>query len=127
MDFFRCKMRQSREEGLTVPQFRALVRVEKTGTLTDVAAFLGVTLPSASRLVSGLVNKGYLEREECLEDRRVRNLTLTPRGERAMKDALDATRLLLEAELSTLSDADCRGISEALRRLGRLFADERTV
>ncbi|MDB5327583.1 MAG: MarR family transcriptional regulator [Phycisphaerales bacterium] len=122
MWFMRIHMRSGRGKGLSVSQFRTLVRAERKGTLSDVAGCLGTTLPTASRIVSGLVTKGYLRRDESASDRRCCYLSLTPQGQRILKDAYAVTRDAMEAELKQLSDVDCRGISESLRLMGNVFA-----
>ena len=56
MRFIRTEMRSHRALALGVPQFRSLVLIERTAgtSLTGVAAQLGLTPPSASKLVDGL-------------------------------------------------------------------------
>lgn len=123
MWFMRIHMRSGRGKGLSVSQFRTLVRAERKGTLSDVASCLGTTLPTASRIVSGLVSKGYLRRAESPDDRRCCHLSLTPQGQRVLKDAYAVTRDAMEAELGRLSDEECRGIGQSLRVLGTVFAE----
>lgn len=123
MWFIRRHMRSTRTKGLSVPQFRALVRAERRGTLSDIASCLGTTLPTTSRLVSGLVAKGYLQRVESKEDRRCCQLSLTSRGNIVLQDAYAATREAMAAELQRLSNADCRQITESMRFLGQVFTE----
>ena len=51
----RAAMRRAAPEGLTVPQFRALIFAQRQpgGSVGDLAAHLGVTLPTASVAVAG--------------------------------------------------------------------------
>ena len=123
MWYVRRHMRSGRAKGLSVPQFRVLVRVERQATLSDVASCLGTTLPTTSRIVSGLVAKGYLERAESAEDRRCRCLTLTPCGQRILRDAYDVTRRAMAVELERLTAAQCRTIAEGISLLGDIFSD----
>jgi DNA-binding MarR family transcriptional regulator len=51
-----------------------------TLTVADLAEQLDRSPSAASRLVSGLVERGYLERREEVADRRQRNLALTAEG-----------------------------------------------
>ena len=71
MWFIRCRMRKHRTRGLSVPQFRALVLLDRypTASLSLVAEHLGSSQPSASRLISGLVSRGFVTRRECADDR----------------------------------------------------------
>ena len=122
MWFIRINMRSGRSKGLSVSQFRTLVRAERRGTLSDVAGCLGTTLPTASRIVSGLVTKGYLRRDESAEDRRCCHLSLTTQGQRILKDAFAVTQAAMEAELQQLADGDCESIGQSLRTIGKVFS-----
>jgi DNA-binding MarR family transcriptional regulator len=121
MWFIRKNMRFARGKGLSVPQFRTLARAERKGTLSDVAQCLGISLPTASRIVTGLVSKGYLRRHESAEDRRRCHLSLTAAGQKVLKEAYAVTQEKLEQELQQLTDVDCRDIARSLGLLGRVF------
>ncbi|MBI4578561.1 MAG: MarR family transcriptional regulator, partial [Planctomycetes bacterium] len=62
MRFIRHEMRRHRRGGVTVPQFRALVFVSNhaDASLSAMAEHLGLSLPAASRLVQGLVQRGLM-------------------------------------------------------------------
>src|SRR3954467_6157218 len=70
MRFVRKHMRSHRTKGLSLPQFRtlALLRSVPSANLSAVAEFLGASLPTASRIVSGLVSKRLLQRHEHSDD-----------------------------------------------------------
>ena len=59
----RAAMRQAAPDGLTVPQFRALLFAQREpgGTVGALAAHLGVTLPTASVAVAALVARQLLQ------------------------------------------------------------------
>src|SRR3954468_630063 len=78
MWFIRRQMRQHRTRGMSVPQFRTLVMLDRypTASLSAVAENLGATLPTASRMVSGLVTKGLVARRPHPTDRRQASLVL---------------------------------------------------
>ena len=61
--FIRRQMRDHRH-GLSLPQLRVLAKVhsQPTASLSAVAEHVGASLPTASRLVNGLVAKGLLAR-----------------------------------------------------------------
>lgn len=63
-------------------QLAALYAIGGPTTLTigDLAEALGRSPSATSRLVAGLVERGYVEREEEVVDRRQRVLNLTPDG-----------------------------------------------
>src|SRR5437868_8242048 len=82
MWFIRRQMRRHRTGGLSVPQFRALCLLDRspTASLSIVAEHLGSSQPSASRLITGLVSRGLVKREESADDRRQIQLVLTSEG-----------------------------------------------
>src|SRR5437762_10959092 len=77
--FIRRNMRRQRAKGLSVPQFRNLVLLRQypAATLSLVAEHLGSTLPTASRIVTGLVGRSLIARKACRDDRRQIRLELT--------------------------------------------------
>src|SRR5947209_2315933 len=88
MAVIRGKMRQHRS-GLTIPQFRTLYFVSTAAghSLSDVADFIGLSLPAMSRLVDGLVEKRLILRRTCDNDRRHVRLSITPRGQTTLDEA----------------------------------------
>jgi DNA-binding MarR family transcriptional regulator len=120
--YIRLHMRKHRE-GLSVPQFRALVKVRDVPavSLSSVADHLGASMPTASRIVGKLVQRGLLMRGNCADDRRQVALHLTGRG-RAMVDAAHAaTRAQLERDFAGLSPADRGRVRETMIILKDLF------
>src|SRR5436853_289716 len=69
--FIRRQMRKHRG-GLSLPQFRALIRADQqpAATVSAIAEHLGASLPTTSRIVGGLVAKGWLARSGDRHDRR---------------------------------------------------------
>lgn len=74
------------ESGLTFTQMKVLMTLagadaeQDLPTLKPVAEHLGLSLPSASRAVDGLVKRQLVARTEDERDRRQRLLSLTPPG-----------------------------------------------
>ena len=111
--------------GLTVPQFRALLFVQrhKGTSLSEASEFLGLTLPSASKLVDQLVKRRFLDRENDPEDRRRMVLRLTTRGNALLKDAHTAVRARLAEVLQGLSGAELATLHDTLGLLQRSFPE----
>jgi DNA-binding MarR family transcriptional regulator len=116
-------MRQNRAPALTVPQFRALAFIEsKDGvSLSQVAEFVGLTLPSTSTLVDGLVKRGLITRETHPTDRRRLTLTLTTTGRQMMQAARKHTQAYLAEQLERVPDADRATITRAMALLKQVF------
>jgi DNA-binding MarR family transcriptional regulator len=108
---------------LTVPQFRALTFVgrHKGASLSDAAEFLGMTLPSASKMVDQLVKKRWLNRGNDAEDRRRIVLRLTREGDVMLKEAHLMLRERLGSVLSKLEVEEMATLHRALVLLQQSF------
>jgi DNA-binding MarR family transcriptional regulator len=122
MRFVRKHMRTHRG-GLSVAQFRTLILLESSPTknLSAVAEFLGVSLPTASRIVTCMVRKGFVDRRECPEDRRHLELVLTTQGAAVMERSRRATQQQLAGEMKSLSESDRCAMLKAMQLLHSLF------
>jgi DNA-binding MarR family transcriptional regulator len=120
--YIRLHMRKHRQ-GLSVPQFRALVKVRDVPavSLSVVADHLGASMPTASRIVGKLVERGLLTRSGCADDRRQVALHLTERGRAVVDAAHEATRAQLESDFAGLSAADRGRVRETMIILKSLF------
>ena len=123
MRFVRTHMRSNRNAGLSIPQFRTLVLLQSSPTinLSGVADFLGASLPTASRIISCLVSKGFVVRRESPCDRRQVELIVTSRGVAIMKQSRAATQERLAIEIETLSSSQRVAVLEAMSALHKLF------
>jgi len=105
---------------LTLTQIKLLHHLEDAErelTLKDLAELVPVSLPAASRTVDDLVRRGFVERHEDVEDRRMKRVHLTADG-RSVIRRLNAARLTgLEEFTETLTDPERRALSAALSRL----------
>jgi DNA-binding MarR family transcriptional regulator len=80
---------------LNLSQSKLLHRLETAGrelSLGEAAESVGITLPTASRLVDDLVHRGLIQRREDPSDRRLKRVCLTDSG-RAALARLGAARL----------------------------------
>lgn len=126
MRTIRTEMRSHRAADLSVPQFRVLVFLARAdgASLSDVAAHLGLTPPTTSVMVDGLVSRGLVAREAHPEDRRRITLRLTPTGQAAMASAQQSTRACLAERLVALPEAERLVIVQAMDTLRQVFAAE---
>jgi len=122
--YMRRQMRGNRGK-LSLPQFRALVRIERdpSTSMTAIAEHLGVSLSTTSRVISGLVRRGYLAREMARLDRRRARLALTEKGRHALQTARAATRRSLARVLENLLKRDRAVVIEAMQILRELFVE----
>jgi DNA-binding MarR family transcriptional regulator len=123
MDALRAATRQHVGEQMSVPQFRCLHFVSrKPGcSISDVAAFLGVTLPTASAMVDRLVRAGALRTRPSRDDRRRTHLHLTPAGRARLRGIHQGAHADLSRALAQLSPNELRRLYEGLGALRRAF------
>lgn len=124
--FIRTEMRRHRALGLSVPQFRTLAFTKRTGgtTLGGVAEHLGLTPPSACKIVDGLEARELVTRMPSPEDRRKVNLQITPAGKRALTDARRETHKSLAGILSSLDERELGKIMQSMEALRTAFIGE---
>jgi DNA-binding MarR family transcriptional regulator len=87
---------------LTLQQWRALVVIGRAGDVRvgDVAAQVGVSMPSASRLIARLMERGYVDSARDERDRRGTIVTLTSRGAEVRRTVIRRRRFLMRKALS---------------------------
>jgi DNA-binding MarR family transcriptional regulator len=105
---------------LTLTQIKLLHHLEDQSrelTLKEAADLVLISLPAASRTVEDLVRRGFVERREDSDDRRMKRVTLTPSG-RSVIRRLNAARLNgLEQFTQTLNPVERLDLSAALKTL----------
>jgi len=105
---------------LTLTQIKRLHHLEEQPrelTLKEAADLVMISLPAASRTVDDLFRRGFVERQEDTEDRRMKRVWLTDAG-RAVIRRLNAARLSgLEQFTQTLTEAERRKLAGALSKL----------
>lgn len=124
MQDIRSEMRRRRSLDLTVPQFRVLAFVNRNegSSLWEVASHVGLTPPSTSRLVDGLIARGLMARNDYPADRRRVRLTVTGHGLAILEASTQGTVSYLADKLSGV-DADNReAIDKAVEALRTVFA-----
>ena len=123
MRAIRQEMRRQRKPGLSVPQFRILVMLNRNqgASLSEVAEHMGLTLPSISKMVDGLVVRDLLTRETDPGDRRRLTLSLTPAGHSSMQTAYAATQAYLAGRLAALAAPDREALIQAMAALVEIF------
>ncbi|MFT4075402.1 MAG: MarR family transcriptional regulator [Asticcacaulis sp.] len=116
------------EEGsqLTSAQYCALSTLNSHPalSLTELAELERVAHPTMSRIVSGLMRNGLIERQPDAHDRRTHRLSLSPAG-KSTYEAIYARRLvLIDALLKQLKPETVADLMQALDRLQVMMADK---
>ncbi|MEN6357304.1 MAG: MarR family transcriptional regulator [Armatimonadota bacterium] len=124
MRTIRAQTRRGRPADLTVPQFRVLAFLNRheNASLTCLAGHMGLGLPSMSKTVDLLVQRGLVKRESSADDRRRITLNLTDKGKEVFGAAAKATRECIAEKLSSLTDGQRQTVIEAMNILTQTFA-----
>lgn len=112
---------------MSVPQFRTLLFLNRNedASLSEVAEHIGLTLPSMSRIIDGLIGRGLATRETHPGDRRRMTLALTVRGRTTLQSALEATEAYLRELFRTLPPTERATVVRAMQALRPLFSQPR--
>jgi DNA-binding MarR family transcriptional regulator len=116
-------LRVVEESGLSLTQFKVLLELGGLGTssdsrqITELAATLGVSVPSMSRAIEVLVKAGLATRVEDKEDRRVRRIAITEKGEKLVEALLVVRQASMEAFAAELTAEQRRKLDAAIDAL----------
>jgi DNA-binding MarR family transcriptional regulator len=106
-------------DGLHMQQFRAMtmLREMREASLSDLAAQTGSTISAASKVIDGLVERGYVVRETAPGDRRKLVLSLSAAGQEKIAGVDNAAADCLEEHFATLTDNECAMLALAMEVL----------
>ena len=113
-----------REPGAVAPaQMGTLMRVSVGPcTMSSLARYQAVSLPTISKSVDMLVRRGWLERWVAKQDRRQTMVRLTPEGRRVLGGIKKRTERHVRRSLTPLTAAEREQLVEAMRVLTRVLA-----
>jgi len=113
------EVRRLRPRRLSLSHMRALgfLDAKPDADLSAVADYVGLTLPSMSTLVDGLVRRGLVARLAAPHDRRRLRLRLTRAGKGALRTALAAAQAVLETRFADLPPGERALVHRAMTRL----------
>jgi DNA-binding MarR family transcriptional regulator len=129
MRTIRRRMREEQEPELSMSQFRILFYLgrcsgKRSRTLSDTAQFLGVRLPTASKMVESLVNRGLVSRRNSKADRRQIELALSAKGDGEMKKLRQVAEGRLQEILSRLGEKEQNQVIESMLILKQVFGHQ---
>ena len=125
MRTIRTQLRKSGAIEISIPQFRTLVFINRRSgaSLSDAAEHIGLTLPSMSAMIDGLVSRNLVIRRTDSQDRRRMTLTLTERGRTTLQKARKATLTYLSELLQSAPAADLAVLVKGMQILKLIFAE----
>ena len=123
MDAMRSAMRLQVDEQLSVPQFRCLnfIALHPGSSVSAVATFLGVTLPTASVMVDRLVRAGAVVPRTAASDRRRSELRPTAAGSALMQQIEAGARSEFARALAPCTANELATLHAGLAVLQRAF------
>jgi DNA-binding MarR family transcriptional regulator len=103
----RAVVRRQRTAGLTYTQIRTLSAVasRQATSVSDVAEFLGLGLPTTSKVINELVRRGLMVRRSASDDRRRVLLASTEAGKQLLKEAAEPAYAAVAEMLEPLDPA----------------------
>ena len=108
------------ELDISITQMKTLHVLAEGGSEVSVKELsdrLGLSLPGASRIVDALMRRGWLERREDPDDRRMKRIGITAEGRKAL-DRIETARLAgLEDYAASLTPEQRTRLSSALSDL----------
>jgi DNA-binding MarR family transcriptional regulator len=118
------QLRVIEETGLSMTQVKALLELGGLGNLethswhvSDLAELFGVSVPSMSRALEGLVKAKMATRVEDPDDRRVRRVKITAKGKELVDRLVTVRQAGIEAFVATLTGSQRRKLDAAVESL----------
>ena len=108
------------ELDLSMSHIKALQVLADCGcelAVKEVSEQLGLSLPGASRTVDALLRRGYLERREDEQDRRMKRIGITPAGRDVARRIVGARLEGLEQFTDSLTPEQRTRLMDALAEL----------
>ena len=108
------------ELGLSLGQLKTLetlVALPSAPSVKELSESLGCSLPNSSRAVDALARRGLIERREDEDDRRIKRVSITAEGRRALT-RIDALRTrALESYAASLDEDQRAALADTLTGL----------
>jgi len=107
------------EQGLDLPSYDVLSAVFRFPglTQTELADKLLVGRSNLSMLLPDMEKQGVLRREPDKNDKRIRRVFLSAKGEKQARKGVKIQVLLIEHMMDSISDAECDAIGESMRKV----------
>jgi len=120
-----AEMRQQAATGFQVSHFRVLKLLQKQPrSLSELATCQAVALPTMSRTVSALVERGWVARTEDSQDRRRVQLRMTDAGAMVFQELRARAQARLATRLASLSPEEQDQVLAGLEILKQVFITE---
>jgi len=121
---FWAELRRSGER-IEMSQWSTMKHVGRAPcTMSELARYKGVGLPTISKSVDMLVRRGWVERWVDKTDRRQTLVRLTPSGRRLLTSCRRALEAFLDRRLASLTSAERDAIDSSMQLVRRVLTSE---
>jgi len=119
-------LRQQSDDGLLYPQISLLFSIARNEPISPshLAVLEGVTAPSVTRSLDGLLRAGFISRETSTTDGRVSVIRLTPAGHQELSRLLHTRDVWLSQHLTRLSPEELHDLIRLIPVLEKLCDPE---
>ena len=119
---FWAELRRSGET-IEMSQWSTLKRIDRGPcTMSELARYKGVGLPTISKSVDMLVRRGLVERWIDKADRRQTLVRLTPEGRRLLRSCRRALERFLDQRLAALTGAERDALDASLQLVRKVLS-----
>lgn len=110
-------LRYARESGLSMSHLGTIFHLHRIGSsgVTEIGEHLGVTSAAASQMLDRLVEQGLVLRTDDPEDRRVKRIELTEKGQQVFEQGIQARESWMADLASELTEDEKLTIITALK------------
>ncbi len=120
-----AELRRRATAGFQVSHYRVLkLLCQRPRTLSELATCQAVALPTMSRTVSALVERGWVARTEDPEDRRRVQLRVTDEGWAVYEELRTQAQTYLATRVAALTAEERQQLLAGLEMLEKVFAME---
>ena len=121
---FWAELRRSGET-IEMSQWSTLKRIDRAPcTVSELARFKGVGLPTISKSIDMLVRRGWVERWVDKADRRQTLVRLTPKGRKLLTSFRKALESFLDQRLAALTAAERDAIDASMQLVRQVLTTE---
>ncbi len=116
---FSSLISSAKKRGISISQISTLYQLRYKGEMrvSEIADKLGISNAAASQMLEGLVEKTYVTRSEDPSDRRVKIISICPKGLEFLQGSMDERHRWLNSLSDSLSKEESIHVLKAMEML----------
>ena len=122
----RLAVEYGRSHGLSMPEWRVLVHLQRVGTASvrDIQGYTNLEKSRVSRVVGRLIEKGWVSKNASADDARLVEIALTSKGRQTIDEVVPLATDFEDQLLKGLSAPQIKDLSKTIERLHRILDDD---